>query len=403
MSWIDRLKDAAYTSPAGDRFAFVYEDVRLTHEKKGGVFEYPNGDGTFVQELGNTSRRYPMRVIFTGGNHDLTADRFDDAIREFGSGVLDHPMYGRKEVVPFGQFTRRDDLVTAANQTIFELTFWETAAAGLTFGPSIEDIIRDKLEKYVDALQDQFPTLTAISTASDTAAFVNSYVALANETVEGLSSVISSSEDGGRESLAIFDSLILNIDNLVTDTATLAAQTTRLLGSFGGSTLDTASALASFGSSSTAAINTIPTDANVFLGSDLTVSGLVLSSVLVASEAEYTTRPQAIEAAATVQEQFDAVVAWRDGYFEQFGLVDTGEAHQQLQDAVTATVGFLVQTSFELQQERTIYTTKAATPINLTAQLYGDLDQLDFFIESNGLIGEEFFEIPAGRRVVYYA
>src|SRR5690606_9340172 len=44
-------------------------------------------------------------------------------------GKLQHPFYGTFNVVPFGEITRRDDLKTAANQTVVEVTFWTTVGA----------------------------------------------------------------------------------------------------------------------------------------------------------------------------------------------------------------------------------------------------------------------------------
>ena len=85
------------------------------------------------------------------------------------------------------------------------------------------------------------------------------------------------------------------------------------------------------------------------------------------------------------------------------GLIDTGEAYQQLQDAVALTLGFLVQISFDLKQERTIIIDRPRTIVDLCYELYGSIDdQLDFFIMSNDLTGDEILELPQGREVRYY-
>ena len=52
MAWQDRIVEAAYTSPSGERLTFDYENVSKSVEKKTTAFEFPDADGTFVQDLG---------------------------------------------------------------------------------------------------------------------------------------------------------------------------------------------------------------------------------------------------------------------------------------------------------------------------------------------------------------
>ena len=64
MPWDTRLREAAYISPSGIRTLFDYENVRKTVEKKTTGFDFPDADGTLVQDLGHTGRRYPLRIFF---------------------------------------------------------------------------------------------------------------------------------------------------------------------------------------------------------------------------------------------------------------------------------------------------------------------------------------------------
>ena len=84
--------------------------------------------------------------------------------------------------------------------------------------------------------------------------------------------------------------------------------------------------------------------------------------------------------------------------------IDTGEVYQPMQDAMALTTGFLVDLSFSLVQERRVVLGRARTMVDRVGELYGSVDdQLDFFINTNDLSGDEIIEIPAGRTVVYYA
>jgi len=59
--------------------------------------------------------------------------------------------------------------------------------------------------------------------------------------------------------------------------------------------------------------------------------------------------------------------------------------------------------SFSLKQERSIVLDRARTIVDISAELYGEVDaQLDFLINSNNLSGSEILEVPKGREIVYY-
>ncbi len=126
MAWQDRVGEASYSSPSGQTVTFDFEDLTSYFEKKTAGFEFPDADGTYVQDNGVSSRRFPMRCIFWGNDCDLQADGFELMLSERGEGQLSHPLKGKKTVVPFGSVTRIDALKTQANQAIVELEFWET-------------------------------------------------------------------------------------------------------------------------------------------------------------------------------------------------------------------------------------------------------------------------------------
>ena len=126
MSWQNRILAAAYNAPSGDRFEYEYEDLSKSFRKKGTAFEFTGTDGTYVQSLGKTSRRIPLRIYLSGENHDLQADAFDSALGQDGIGVLEHPVYGTINVVPLGDITRNNALKRSANESVIEVTFFET-------------------------------------------------------------------------------------------------------------------------------------------------------------------------------------------------------------------------------------------------------------------------------------
>jgi len=230
MAWQDRQKIAAYNSPSGVRLEFNYENVSKFFEKKTAAFEFPDADGTFVQDLGHTGRRYPFRVIFTGDNYDLEADQFEEMLFEQGQGKLEHPMYGEVDVVPFGKVTRRDDLKTAGNQAIYEIVFWETT--GLIYptpqlDPAIEVVLA--LDAFAAASAETFEQASNLETAGERATLKGQYKALLGAASSGLQAIASTQDDVAQLFNSVSSSINQGIDVLIAEPLMLAFQTSILI------------------------------------------------------------------------------------------------------------------------------------------------------------------------------
>jgi len=413
MAWTDRIREAAYTSPGGTRTVFNYENVTKTVDKKTSAFDFPDADGTYIQDLGHSGRRYPLRVIFWGADYDLTAELFEQTLLERGAGRLEHPIYGTVDVVPFGSIKRRDDLKTAANQSIIEVEFWETI--GVVYPTSQQDP-----ESQVSAAIDEFNQTAAASFESS----INTESAISQTTVtsefsslveivsSGLGDVAAAQDDIKRQFDTINQSINQSIDLLIAQPLTLAFQSVLLVQMPALAAANISARLEAYrnllesivaGDGAVVRPETDAQAANTFFVRDLYSSAYVSAMVLSVINNEFTTRPAALEAASYVLEQFESLTEWRDNNFSSLGEIDTGETYQKLQQAVALVAGFLVDISFSLKQERRIVLTRARTIIDLAAELYGSVDdQLDFLINSNNLTGSEILEIPAGREIVYY-
>jgi hypothetical protein len=156
--------------------------------------------------------------------------------------------------------------------------------------------------------------------------------------------------------------------------------------------------------------------ANGFHSADLIVTGALNGLLLSTLDYEYKSKQEALDTAAELEAQFAKVNGWRDEQFAALsnpsvGLkslsasVDAGETFQKLYLARTQTMARLVEMSFSLYAERAIILDRPRSFIDLCAELYGDisLEKLNYFINTNNLGGDEFVEIPEGRRIVYYA
>lgn len=414
MAWDDRIREGAYTPPVSKtRLTFDFENVSKTVEKKTAAFEFPDVNGTFIQDNGHSGRRYPLRIFFTGDDHDLEAKSFEDALLETGTGKLEHPFYGTVNVVPFGEIKTRDDLKTAANQTIMEVTFWDTI--GLIYPTVQQDPAADVLnavDEYNVAVANEFEEVTDLDSAVEQATFKNTYQALLNSAQSSLQAIADAQENVQSQFNAIVDSINQSIDVLVSTPLTLAFQTVQMIQSPARALVSIEARLSAYsdlanslitGDGAVVSPSLDSSSSNDFHTNDLYVSTYVTGSVVSVLNNQFATKTEALQAAELILQQLTDVTNWRDDNFESLGEIDTGASYQKLQEAVALTAGFLVEISFSLKQERRIVLTRNRTIIDLAAELYGSVDdQLDFLISSNNLSGSEILEVPKGREIVFY-
>ncbi len=435
MSWQDRLRQAAYTSPNGTRTLLVYEDVSRTAEKKTAAFDFPDADGTLVQDLGRKGRRYPLRMFFNGPDHDTEADAFEETLLERGAGVLEHPRYGRVDVVPFGEINQRDDLKTQANQTIIEVVFWDTVGTAYPTGQTngIDDAV-GALSMFTEVTAVYLDDAVDIQTAVEEATFRDQWNSFIDSAADNMAAVAETQASVSKNFNDIKKSINKGISVLVGQPLTLAFQTMAMIkapsqaldlisarlsayGNLANSIISGSSARIS--NTGTGSIGTVtPTNdnraANELASRELfvqsAVAGACSSAMAAALDPDgaggYDTRAQAITAAETLLAQFDAAVEWSDANYAALNgeVVDTGGPYQQLQKAVALSAGALVQLAYNLSQERTITLDRPRSIVDFVAQYYGGVDEyLDLFINTNNLTGSEILELPKGRKVVVYA
>lgn len=410
MSWVDRLKEAAYNTPSGARLLFLYENVAIEFERRATAFNFTDANGTYVQDHGNTGRRIPMRLFFSGADYDLEVAEFEKGLAEVGPGRLEHPMYGIIDVVPFGVIRRRDDLKTAGNQAIVEVTFFETI--GLLFPTAQTDPaaqVLEGIEFFNEAVALQFEQDLDIDKVGEEANFKTRYSQLLTAAETALSPIADTQADVQKLFDATYDSINAGIDTLIGGPLTLAFQTSIFLEAPARALLDITARLEAYGNLTRSLLGTVEEpsgdsqNANNFHSADLYATTLVTGAALSTVNNQFETKPDAVSAAEVLLDLLSEVTAWRDANYESLALIDTGEAYQQLQNLIALAAGFLVEISFSLKQERFIVLDRARTIVDLEAELYGTVgENLDFLIRSNDLTGSEILELPREKEIVYY-
>jgi prophage DNA circulation protein len=411
MAWTDRVREAAYTTPGGVRLTFDFENVSGSVEKNTVAYDFPGAAGTYIQDLGRSGRRLPLRMFVWGEDYDQAADILMDGLSESGVGKLEHPVYGVINVVTFGSINRRDDLKTAANQAVIEAEFWETTDAVFsTQQEAPAAAVQKAVTEYNENTADQYEQATDLDNTAKQSQLKGSYQLLLDALDAQLGAIANSQADVAAQYDAVRDSINASIDTLIGQPLTLAFQSAILAEAPARALTAITARLDAYGNLLETLTGTSfepeldSQSSNQFHSSDLFAMSYVAGSVVSVINNQFETKSEAISAADVILVMMDSVTAWRDDQFEALGEIDTGEAYQQLLEAVGLAAGFLVQISFTLKQERSFVTVTERNFLELTAQLYGTTDDatLDFFIDSNSLTGIEIIEIPRDRRIVYY-
>ncbi len=400
MAWQDRLKPASYTPPGGTAIGFDFTDISVSAELRGSRYDFAGKEGTYVQPTGSSGRMFPLRMLISGANYDTAADALFAALRVPGIGVLDHPVHGRVDVVPMGKLDRRDDLVTAANQAVIEVTFWETTGTLYPSGQTDPaSAVAQTVADYNDAAATDYAEGLDIVTELDKVEAVAQVRELIDEVDAALSTVANATTSVQAQFNEIYASINQGIDTVIGAPLDLAFQISLLIQSPGRAADLWADKLDAYRNLADAIFATSPEDNNEFKTSDLFAAGALTGTIVSAVNTTFSTQPDALEAAQSILTLADDLTVWRDTYAPG----DTGAAYSEWQQAAALAAGFLVEISFTLAQERTVTLARNRTIIDVCAQLYGEIDEkLDFFINSNALSGSEIIELPAGKTIKYY-
>ena len=438
IDWRERLKPPRYTSPSGEVFVFEYEDLERNRDKSIGKFNFPMLNGTYLQDMGNDGTVLPLRVIFSGADHDTQADKFFKATGENGVSTLDHPRYGNIRVVPISvrQF---DALKSKANQTSFLVNFQETLED--IYPKKSDDSISD-IDDNTESLKDaggnayggaqKLPDASAMSIEKqETLSMLDSIESSLNELMED-SAEFAAAIDEVRENI---DELIEKPITMINTISEIVLMPARAIGNtinsmtsgyielvrvFNDATdidritnLTTGSLdshLVSDTSTASANINSSQRNQTMSL---IAISGLCRSTTVLAAEGAFSTRAQAVAATESIislweetRQKFDSIQTSFLGVGQlEYQWSTDPELFSITNEIVKSSVNGIVEVSYGLYTERSIVLAEDSDIISLSYRLYGNVlnETVQKLIDTNSLKGEEILMVPEGKEVFYYA
>ena len=430
MAW--NIVEAAYTSPSGKRQTFGFETVSRETDLKTATFTFPEMNGAEVQSLGLGGRRFPLTCIFAGENCCKLADDFEELIKERGYGILEHPIYGKVNVVPTGTIKRTDDLVSKLNESDVEVTFAETLI-DKTFPDSevaAADKINDALAEYDDSAADDFGKLIKTNSVSDKIQLqsqINKQLSVLSKGALKIGALDPDNKFNLLQSIKNivsqikkFISTIDKIQSYANQIARTLIQLSRLPCRIAISALSKIEGYASIIKDVTNNVKSDPFAANAMCNqyavTEAAWGGMIAaltSGVALTADNQkgtdggtgaFTSRSDVLSAVTTLESMFDDYKNYCDKQISKNVFIDNSDSYEKLLNVVSYSLQALVETSFTLPTTRIITLGRDRQIIELLCELYGadGFTHMDEFINDNKLTADEIVCIPMGREIRYY-
>jgi len=407
MSYQDRLRELRYTSPSGQSFTLQFDGLSRTGGKKAPVTEFPNQNQGSVQDLGNVTPTFPITGYFSGADYDLEADRFYDAVHETGPGNLSHPRWGDLKVLMILN-SQTEGFVEGARRAVFELTAIRVTEESFNYPTSNIDY-----KTSVSANTDT--TATAITQSVPEEITETRTLAGLKDSILGSLGVITTAfnniadlADDIRQGIEQTIRDITNtIDILVTAPADLMAAMLRLYRLPGQELIDIQEKLKAYEIIYTSLITGYVDQTTKYgeqfgLISVANISGVNIANSEASTYGSIPTRDNAGQIVESVNllngnikqsiEELEAAGSFAVDYNLSLTMGIT----------VTNAITGLIDQSLNLPAERVEILDRETTPIQFVYEKYGDLEQLELFIEFNNLQGDSILIIPRGKSVRWY-
>jgi len=435
MAWETKIVDAIYTSPSGKEATFKFDEISRETQLKTGVFTFPDRDGARVQHQGAGAKTHPMVCIFEGADCMTLADDFEAMLIERGIAEFQHPIYGTLKVVPTGNIVRKDNLVSALNQSIVNVTLTETITDENV--PELDAVTADNINSMLDdftesAVADFAEGLTAENISEQLQA-QSALTSQANALNENLQSMAAS--DPGKMAQFIttmkelrngIKTLFSQAEKVVQKGLNIGRQVLNIMKMPSQMIIAVTEKIKGYTSLITQMANQFKNDPfgvnnikNAFHSTRLVLNGAVASfasgtalSIAEAASSPMTaeissagilSREAAIEAALQIEASLELIKEFEDSKVEQNNFIDyNSTSYIQLQQIVYTSIQLIINSAFSLPMKRTITLDRDRQVIELCCELYGSEYYLDRFIQENNFSLDEIELLPMGKEVLYY-
>lgn len=407
MSWQDRVQQGiVLVSPGGEQFIALWQGDRRSVNKKLGIFDYPFYQGSMVQDLDVNADLYPLSFNFEGADHDLEAERFFEACKLRGVWTINHPTKGVK-TLQLVSVTEEIQPVDNCNITVFNSEWIEPLGQFATVSiAQLGAAVKASAAVVIVKAQEQFTSGIKLKKPSALAQFKASIAKI----TAGIKAVLDPLTQTVAEVNAAVDGVYRGITAaLQTSTLSvvaLAGQIQNLISLPGQILGDLSTRIDCYTKLITDVTGLTHRDGNSLVTTELVATVALANIASVIVDSQLTTREDALALIETAAVTLTSVTDALDNGQSQFADIELEIRYYSQSDAYTDTVlltaqlmNFLLRQAFDLAVAKrfTLKTNRCPVEIALTEGI-----DLDLFISSNNLKGDDILLLTAGREVVVY-
>ncbi len=423
IPWLSRLrKQLTLTAPNGTQYTASWAGNDIEGAKLVGQFNTPLADGTITQDLGSKSLEYPFTLSFEGDNHDQVARLFmTDFLHQRGTWQVVHPQYGS---VQLQALTIRisADPTTSGNITKVETTWIEpagvdTSISSAEIGSQVADAVNtanaSAAAQFQAALNIQDSEAMAAASVQGTlslSSFTGSKLGVLLNGVSEFTAAVTTAYAGVQAALTAIPLDVINGASQIQTLMQLPALVTA----------DLSAKIAAFGDMSSRLLANVlpasdPNTRNSTIMSELFLTACITGAAESVVTSTPVTRDQAVQAINDINALFTSITSALDAV-QDIGTGNTietqyfsnGISFPDLVRLVGLVQAYLLRLIFDLKVAKRFILASPRAPIEITITEYGTeynpdgTSNLDLFIASNALHGQNIILIPAGTEVVVY-
>lgn len=413
MSYLDRLRQPSFIPPeSGDELFFNLDTLERSGGKKGATQEILDSGESISQDQGNLTTQFTIPAYFTGADYDIETDIFYKALEEKytqdSPGILKHPRWGNINVFPF-TWSQKEELIDGARVGRIDVTFRQVfpKAYPTSDGQSLDDALTnlDSSELISEDISDGIDTDSAQSLANVKAKFtaaVGTIQSTVQETTDQFNAIQSTVtgliDDVGGNVVET----IAGIQRLIRTPARIKKQTLEKINGY----KDMVSILIDEFNDDN---ETLPTNRKNNVIMLQLFAGLAAGTTAeAAAYTDYSIRSEALSAIDTINETLEVFTtglndARTEGSVSQEYSGDHN-FYSLIFDTITRINEILLNKAFDLKAEKKFTLKNSSDAITLCYEHYKSVssDTIEFFIQTNRLINDEYTEIPAGREITIY-
>jgi hypothetical protein len=422
MSWETALRTKIkFISPKYNLYSGLWIKGERSVEKKLGVFDPPNFNGSIIQDFDCKAIVYPITVYFDGYDHHKTAEKFFKSLsEEVGQWEVIHPVKGSL-ILQLVSAREVMNPVDDGNFTTFE-TQWMVPANierlktkseyGFDALMGVLEVIADGLILLQQLRTDVYAALTSFAGA------MNAISGLMDKITSQIAITKSLMNESYNAAKASFDNALVAFGINDSDPSALG----QALADMTTSTVDEESELTNqltiYENLITSIIDLAPATVTVedynkviALEFGATIALAAIAKTIVSSQ--YKTKSEIITAIENITRILNDTINALDTIQAMYGDLDIDKqyfsqtkTYSSLMNLFTTCINFLLSQSYNLKSEKIFTLKKMRSPLEIAVTEYGELGTDDYyydlFIKTNDLHGNDILLLPAGREVVIY-